>query len=161
MPPPGGRNGYLTEEEKKNKPKVTKNEWKRELASIKTANSRILKNDSKNPYAAFMDDYLVNERMKRAESEYDEISKKLEYTNTQIKTCRKTLRFFLTDPARRNRLPGRYCFHRLGIKFNFRRKRSPMMPPSDYSLTELNAFVVLSLSFHWYSKSVPSACIQI
>ena len=24
MPPPGGRNGYLTEEEKKNKPKVTK-----------------------------------------------------------------------------------------------------------------------------------------
>ena len=100
----------------RNKPKVTKNEWKRELASIKTANSRILKNDSKNPYAAFMDDYLVNERMKRAESEYDEISKKLEYTNTQIKTCRKTLRFFLTDPARRNYTDEDYTIIRNFLK---------------------------------------------
>ena len=79
--------------------KRTRTAWKREIEETRKKNIQAMKITSKNPYARFSEEYLAKERVKRAEQEYDEISKKLEYTKSQIELCRKTLRFFLTDPT--------------------------------------------------------------
>ena len=73
----------------------------KEIDDIRKANLAVYKFASKNSYAGFLDDYMAEERLKRAEIEYDEISRKTEYTKTQMELCTKALKFFLSDPEKR------------------------------------------------------------
>lgn len=73
----------------------------KELDTIRKDNLAVYKFASKNAYAGFANDILAEERLKRAENEYDEIGRKTEYTKTQIELCSKALKFFLSDPQTR------------------------------------------------------------
>ncbi|MBQ9609384.1 MAG: hypothetical protein IJV15_08080 [Lachnospiraceae bacterium] len=79
--------------------KLTRKSWQEEIDKQKKKNHEAMMLTSKNVYARFSEDYLADERLKRAEREFDEISKKIEYTKTELDMCKKTIRFFIGDPT--------------------------------------------------------------
>ncbi len=79
--------------------KSTRKTWQEEVDKQKKKNHDLMKLTSKNIHGRFAEDYLADERLKRAEREFDEISKKMEYTKSEIEMCKKTIRFFLSDPT--------------------------------------------------------------
>ena len=89
---------------KSGKPERLRKSWRERIDAIRKQNIEAMKVASKNPFAGFAQEFLAEERTKRAEQEYDEIDKKLEYTATQIDLCKKTLDFFLTDPTEQRML---------------------------------------------------------
>ena len=86
---------------KKNVAKPLRKSWQDQLDKLNKENLKAAKDASKtkNAYVKFSEDILASTRLQRAEQEYDEIAKKLEYTMAQIAVCSKTLRFFLSDPT--------------------------------------------------------------
>ena len=79
--------------------KRTRKSWQEEIDKQKKKNHEAMKLTSKNVYGRFAEDYLADERIKRAEREFDEISKKIEYTKSELDMCKKTIRFFINDPT--------------------------------------------------------------
>ena len=79
--------------------KLTRKSWQEQLDSIRKQNIATMKSKCNNPFAAFAEEYLAKERMKRAEGEYSEILKKMEYTRSEIEICKKTIRFFINNPT--------------------------------------------------------------
>ena len=79
--------------------KLTRKSWQEQIDKIRKDNLKAVKVKSKNSYIAFSEDYLAQERINRAEGEYNEILKKMEYTQSEINICKKTIRFFINNPT--------------------------------------------------------------